>query len=76
MNAVTKKQLPLYAGFCYISSSLQREGQAAKIEDFADAVHFLPLVAYQQPTCRIERKLMRRVKWKYGQKWRCSRQMR
>lgn len=23
------------------------EGQAAKIEDFADAVHFLPLVAYQ-----------------------------
>lgn len=52
------------------------EGQAAKIEDFADAVHFLPLVAYQQPTCRIERTLMRRGKWKYGQKWRCSRQMR
>ena len=51
-------------------------GQTAKIEDFADAVHFLPLVAYQQPTCRIERKLMRRVRWKYGQKWRGFRQIR
>ena len=49
---------------------LAAERVAAKIEDFADAVHFLPLVAYQQPTCRIERKLRWRVMWRYREKWR------
>lgn len=55
---------------------LAAEGQAAKIEDFADAVHFMPLVAYQQPTCRIERKLRWRVMWRYGGKWHGFQRMR